>query len=91
MTIQQFITLTEMDKVCAIMQSGRLITQRLENETRTFLYRLESFYVFACYSVLNDQLTDITAYIDVDLTTPRIRKFLVSIHPAERQYDTPEI
>jgi hypothetical protein len=91
MTMQQFMQLNEMEKVCAIMESGRLMAQKLEPETRIFLYRLESFYVSACYSLENDLLTEITAYIDVDQSIPHFRKFLISINPAERQYDTPEI
>jgi hypothetical protein len=91
MTIQQFMQLNEMEKMCAIMESGRLMAQKLEPETRIFLYRLESFYVSACYSLENDLLTEITAYVDVDQSIPHFRKFLISINPAERQYDTPEI
>lgn len=91
MTLQQFLELNEMEKMCAIMESGRLMAQKLEPDTRIFLYRLDTFYVSACYSLQNDQLTEITAYIDVDQSIPHFRKFLISIHPAERQYDTPEI
>lgn len=91
MTIQQFSDLNEMEKVCAIMESGILMAQKLEPETRIFLYRLENFFVSACYSLDTDLLTDISAYVDVDQTIPHFRKFLVSIHPAERQYDTPEL
>ena len=91
MTIQQFLDLNEIEQVCAIMESGKLMAQNLEPDTRIFLYRLETFYVSACYSLQNDLLTEITAYIDADLSLPHFRKFLVSIHPAERQYDTPEI
>lgn len=83
--------LNEMEKMCAIMESGRLMAQKLEPETRIFLYRLDSFYVSACYSLENDLLTEITAYVDVDQSIPHFRKFLISINPAERQYDTPEI
>jgi hypothetical protein len=67
------------------------MAQKLEPETRIFLYRLQNFYVSACYSLENDLLTEITAYIDVEQSTPHFRKFLISIHPAERQYDTPQI
>ena len=91
MTIQQFLDLSEMEKVCAVMQSGRLIAQRVESGTRIFVYRIESFYVSACYLITSDQLTEITAYIETDQTVPHFRKFLTSIHPAERRYDTPEI
>ena len=51
MTIQQFLELNEMEKLCAIMESGRLMAQKLEPETRIFLYRLQTFYVSACYSI----------------------------------------
>jgi hypothetical protein len=91
MTIQQFLELNEMEKVCAIMESGKLMAQKLEPETRIFLYRLENFFVSACYSLCDDLLTEITAYVDVNQNIPHFRKFLISIHPAERQYDTPEI
>lgn len=91
MTLQQFLELNEMEKVCAIMETGRLLAQKLEPETRIFLYRLDTFYVSASYSMVTDQLTDIIAFIDVDQSIPHFRKFLISIHPAERQYDTPDI
>jgi len=91
MTIQEFLELNEMDKMNIIMQSGRLINQRVETGTRIFLYRVESFYVSACYHTTSDQLTEIFAYIETDQSVPHFRKSLTSIHPAERQYDTPEI
>ena len=91
MTIEQFHELNEMEKLCAIMESGRLIAQKLEPDTRIFLYRLQTFYVSACYCISTDQLDEITAFIDVEESMPHFRKFLISIHPAERQYDTPEI
>ena len=91
MTIEQFQQLNEMEKLCAIMESGRLMAQKLEPDTRIFLYRLQSFYVSACYCISTDQLTEITAFVNVEESMPHFRKFLISIHPAERQYDTPEI
>ena len=91
MTIEQFLELNEMEKLCAIMESGKLMAEKLEPDTRIFLYRLQSFCVSACYCISTDQLTEITAFVDVEETMPHFRKFLISIHPAERQYDTPEI
>ncbi|HUQ66979.1 MAG TPA: hypothetical protein VM101_12540 [Flavitalea sp.] len=91
MTIEQFQQLTEMEKLCAIMETGRLMAQKLEPSKRIFLYRLESFFVSACYSNTEDQLTDVIAFTDVEESTPHFRKFLISIHPAERCYDTPSI
>lgn len=91
MTIQQFLELNEMEKVCAIMKSGRLVARHVESGARIFLYRIESFYVSARYHITDDDLTEITAFIDIDQTVPRFRKFLTSVNPAERQYDTPEI
>ena len=91
MTIAQFHELNEIEKLCAIMESGRLIAQKLEPDTRIFLYRFQTFFVSACYCISTDQLTEITAYVDVEESLPHFRKFLISIHPAERQYDTPEI
>jgi hypothetical protein len=91
MTIEQFSQLNEMEKLCAIMESGRLMAQKLEPDTRIFLYRLQTFYVSAGYCMSTDQLTEITAFVDVEESIPHFRKFLISIHPAERQYDTPEI
>ncbi len=91
MTIEQFLQLNEMEKLCAIMESGRLMAQKLEPDSRIFLYRLQTFYVSACYCISTDQLTDITAFVDVEGSMPHFRKFLISIHPAERQYDTPDI
>jgi hypothetical protein len=91
MTIEQFLELNEMEKLCAIMESGRLMAQKLAPDSRILLYRLQSFYVSACYCISTDQLTEITAFVDVEETMPHFRKFLISINPAERHYDTPEI
>ena len=91
MTIQQFHQLNEMEKVSIIMQCGRLMAQNMEENARIFLYRVESFYVSASYSKSNDQLTDITAYLNIDQSIPQFRKFLISIHPAEREYETPQL
>ena len=90
LSVKKDVELIELEKLCAIMESGRLMAQKLEPETRIFLYRMQTFYVSACYSIETDQLTEITAYIDVEESMPHFRKFLISIHPAERQYDTPE-
>lgn len=91
MTIHEFLALNEMEKLCAIMESGKLIAQKCETENRVFLYRLENFYVSACYSLEDDLLTEITAFADAGQNVPHFRKFLISIHPAERHYDTPEL
>lgn len=91
MTIQEFLEMNEMEKLCVIMESGRLIAQRCESDNRVFLYRLETFYVSACYSLQNDLLTEITAFANAEQSVPHFRKFLISIHPAERHYDTPEV
>lgn len=89
--MNQFLELNEMEKLCAIMEYGKLMAQKIEPDSRIFLYRLQSFYVSACYCISSDQLTEITAYIDVEESMPLFRKFLISINPAERHYDTPEI
>jgi hypothetical protein len=88
MTVEQFRLLNELEKVSAILQHGRLMAQNVEDDSRIFLYRLESFYVSACYS--NDQLSEITCYLDVDQAIPHFRKQFISINPAEREYNLPE-
>ncbi len=49
---------------------------------------VESFYVSASYARENDQLTDITCFLEVNDSIPHYRKQLISINPAERRYDT---
>ncbi len=90
MTIQQFHQMDVMDKVSAIIRHGRLMAQNTENETRVFLYRLESFYVSTSYIQPNDQLLEINCYLEVNQMIPHFRKHLISINPAEREYETPE-
>jgi hypothetical protein len=91
MTIIEFQELNEIEKLCAIMETGKLMAQKLEPSKRIFLYRLYTFYVSACYSITGDHLTEIIAFTDVERSIPYFRKFMISIHPAERCYDTPEI
>lgn len=90
MTIQQFHQMDVMDKVSAIMHYGRLMAHNTEKETRIFLYRLESFYVSTSYIQPDDQLSEINCYLEVNQLIPHFRKHLISINPAEREYDTPE-
>jgi hypothetical protein len=90
MTINEFNELNELDQVSAIMQYGRLMAQNIEDECRVFLYRVETFYVSATYSRPNDLLTGIVCYLEVNQEIPHSQKKLLSIHPAERNYQTPE-
>jgi hypothetical protein len=83
MTIQQFNTLSETDKIVAIMEYGRLFAQSLEEKCRVFLYRLGSFYVTATYAAENDDLQEINSFMRVDESTS-CRRIIVSIHPAAR-------
>ena len=81
MTIEQFLELNEMEKLCAIMESGKLMAQKLEPDTRIFLYRLQSFYVSACYCISTDQLTEIIEWslcIDKMITLASGLIFLIS-------------
>lgn len=90
MTIQQFHQMDVTEKVSAIMQYGRLMAQNTENEKRIFLYKLESFYVSTSYIQPDDQLCEIDCYLEVNQLIPHFRKHLISINPAEREYNTPE-
>lgn len=90
MTIQQFLQLGEMEQVSTILQRGKLITQHLHTGARVFVYHLETFYVSAAYSIMNDELIDIECFIEVSRNIPGNRRKQINIHPAERQYHTPE-
>jgi hypothetical protein len=90
MTLDQFVKLNEMEKVSAIMQYGHLIAQNVDNDSRIFFYRLESFFVSASYSRITDQLEEINSFLEANQAVPHYRKLLISINPAERQYNTPE-
>ena len=88
MTLQQFHSLNELDKVAAIMQHGRLLAQSLEDECRIFLYQFDSFYVSTKYRSSDDQLKEIRSFLEVKEAMPHSRKTLISIHPAGRAYDS---
>lgn len=90
MTLQDFTMLNEIDQLTAILEHGKLMAQNVEDDSRLFLYRIESFYVLANYSATTDQLNDITCFLEVDQAIPHFRKQIISINPAERQYETPE-
>lgn len=83
MTIQQFNSLTETEKIVAIMEDGRLFAQSLEEKCRIFLYSLGSFYVTASYRTENDDLEEISSFKRVDESTS-CRRIIVKIHPAAR-------
>ena len=83
MTIQQFNTLDETEKIVAIMENGRLFAQSLEERCRVFLYRLGSFYVTTSYRTENDNLEEINSFARVD-ESASCRRIIVSIHPAGR-------
>ncbi len=84
MTAQQFSRLSDLEQVSTILELGHLMGQNVEDDQRVFLYRIESFYVSASYS-LTDQLKEITCFLDADQATPHFRKHLISINPAERE------
>lgn len=84
MTIQQFDNLSETDKIVAIVEFGKLLAQNLEDRSRTFLYKVESFYVSTTYQNENDDLNEIHSYSEVNQSTPHFRKIIFSIHPAAR-------
>ena len=83
MTIQQFNKLNETGKIVAIMENGRLLAKSFEDKSRTFLYKLGSFYVTASYRAENDDLEEISSFRKVDESTS-CRRIIVKIHPAER-------
>ena len=83
MTIQQFNTLSETEKIVAIVEYGRLFAQSFEEKCRIFLYRLGSFYVTTSYRTENDDLEEINSFVRVD-ESASCRRIIVSIHPAAR-------
>lgn len=91
MTLEEFYQLPEMEKLSAIVQYGRLMAHNIEDDSRIFLYRLESFYVSASYAKQGDTLMEINCFLDIDQAVPHSRKHLISINPAEREYETPEL
>ena len=90
MTLDQFVKFNEMEKVSAIIQYGQLLAQNVDNNSRIFFYRLESFFVSASYSRVTDQLEEINSFHEASHSVLHFRKLLISIHPAEREYTTPE-
>jgi hypothetical protein len=84
MTMEQFHDMDEIDQMSAIMQFGRLMAQNTEENKRTFLYRLESFYVAASYSQPSDQLYEINCFLEMNEQVPHYRKHLTMVNPAER-------
>lgn len=89
--MQEFERLNEMEQLSTILQLGKLVSQLLEEECRVFLYRLDSFYVAVSYISDSDQLKEIHLFARLEDACPHLRTHLASIHPAERNYSTPEI
>ena len=84
--MQDFTLLDEIEQMSAIMQFGRLMAEDTEDDKRTFLYRLESFYVSATYLQDSDQLCEINCFLKVNQLVPHYRKHLFMTNPAEREY-----
>lgn len=80
-----------MEKVSTILQYGRLLAQSTEKNSRIFLYKLETFYVSACYRIPNDQLMEICCFKDANQLPMLFYRHIMVTHPAEREYKTPEI
>lgn len=91
MTIEQFRLLDEMEKISVILQYGRLMNQSLENHQQIFCYRVGSFFVSAIYSSPEGELVEISCVMGAGEELDHFRKHLISIHPAEREYETPEV
>lgn len=89
MTMQDFTRLDEIEQMSAIMQFGRLMAEDTEDDKRTFLYRLESFYVAAVYLQDSDQLCEISCFLEVNQLIPHYRKHLLMTNPAEREPEIP--
>ena len=84
MTLDQFRQLNDIEKVSTILEYGRLIAQSVDDCSRTFLYKIDSFFVSASYTNGSDELSEITCYLEVDQSVPHFRKRIISIDPAER-------
>ena len=90
MTIQQFHSLSEIEKVDMIMQNGMLLSQSFEDDCRVFLYQVDNFYVATRYRVNDDLLKEIKCFNEVKQALPYLRTIQVSMHPAGRVYEVPE-
>ena len=61
-TIGVFDQLSEDDKLKVLMNNGRVISERKDNQTRSFLYYVGSFYVTVQYHIDTDEMTGISAF-----------------------------
>jgi hypothetical protein len=86
MTMQEFTQLDEIEQMSAIMQFGRLMAENTEEDKRTFLYLLGSFYVAASYLQDSDQLCEINCFLEVNQLIPHYRKHQFITNPAEREF-----
>lgn len=76
MTIEQFVQLSEMEQVAAIMQFGTLMMQDGNGERRVFVYRLDHFLVFTSYGREDDRLLAVGCMAEAGETR--------RVNPAER-------
>ncbi len=90
MTRQEFNGLAEMEKLSAILRFGHLLAQHREGSIRIFLYSIADFYTATNY-LPDDELKEIYVYDDINQLPPAFYRQLLSVHPAERIYKTPEI
>lgn len=89
--MQEFEQLSEMEQLSTILQLGKLVSQHPEDECRVFLYRLDNFFVAVSYICDNDQLKAIHLFASLEDACPHLRSHHAGIHPAERNYSTPEL
>ena len=66
MTVDAFDNLTEEQKLKVLMKAGHVVSERKDNESRSFLYYVDAFYVIVKYNLQTDDLLDIDAFNEFD-------------------------
>lgn len=85
----EFEQLSEMEKLSLIMESGILMCQHSGQGSRIFIYRFDTFFVSATYTVNdNDRLTDIHCFEQASFVEG-YRRQQIAVNPAEREYEMP--
>jgi hypothetical protein len=90
MTIEVFDQLSEDEKLEAILNGGRVISETRDNNSRCFLYFLGSFYASVQYQTDTDEMTEIKSFETIgreERIKWKVLRALPGLHAASRRFN----
>lgn len=66
MTLEAFDQMSEEQQLKVLMKSGNVLSERKDDENRSFMYNVDRFYVIVKYCIKTDDLLGILALGTID-------------------------